>query len=68
MCGFGEAGSATLKQRQTLLAAHGKRVRERIDELNQALVLIEDKIEFYEEWSVAGHRPDRKMGTRGKRE
>ncbi|HSV51426.1 MAG TPA: MerR family transcriptional regulator [Burkholderiaceae bacterium] len=50
-------GSSTLKERQALLAAHRARVLGTIAEWNQALELVDSKIEFYEEWASTGKRP-----------
>lgn len=50
-------GSNTLKERQALLAAHRARVLETIAEWNQALQLIDSKIDFYEAWASTGKRP-----------
>lgn len=52
-----EQGSATLKQRRALLASHRARVRETIETWNDALALIDAKVEFYDEWVTIGHRP-----------
>lgn len=50
-------GRATLRQRQEMLAAHRLRVKETIAEWNDALKLIDSKIDFYGEWLSSGHRP-----------
>ena len=50
-------GSATLRQRQELLAAHRARVRQTIAEWTLALKLIDSKIDFYGEWLATGQRP-----------
>ena len=50
-------GSATLKQRRALLAAHQARVRDNIARWTEALALINAKIEFYDEWVAKGIRP-----------
>lgn len=50
-------GSATLRQRQDLLAAHRARVRQTIAEWTLALKLIDSKIDFYGEWLATGQRP-----------
>lgn len=50
-------GKATLRQRRDLLAAHRVRVAETIADWNQALSLVERKIDFYDDWMQSGHRP-----------
>lgn len=50
-------GHATLKERQALLAAHRTRVLARIDEWNEALALVDGKIDYYEAWAATGQRP-----------
>jgi len=50
-------GSATLKERRALLAAHQARVQHNIVRWTEALALIDAKIEFYDEWVVKGERP-----------
>jgi len=50
-------GKATLRQRRDLLAAHRARVAETIADWNQALSLVERKIDFYDDWMQSGHRP-----------
>ncbi|WP_307658987.1 MerR family transcriptional regulator [Variovorax paradoxus] len=50
-------GKATLRQRRDLLAAHRARVAETIADWNQALSLVERKIDFYDDWMESGHRP-----------
>jgi len=50
-------GKNTLKARQAMLAAHRTRVLQKIAELQEALVLIDGKIDFYGEWVASGQRP-----------
>ena len=50
-------GSATLKRRRALLAAHQSRVKETIARWTDALALINAKVEFYDEWVANGQRP-----------
>jgi DNA-binding transcriptional MerR regulator len=52
-------GSATLKERQALLAAHRVRVTETIAQWTDALALIDSKIDYYEEWAQSGKRPQK---------
>ncbi len=50
-------GSSTLRQRQVLLSQHRARVKQTIAEWEQALELIDSKIDFYGEWLTTGRRP-----------
>jgi len=50
-------GSATLKERRALLAAHQTRLRDNITRWSEALALIDAKVEFYDEWVANGKRP-----------
>lgn len=50
-------GKPTLKARQSLLRAHRRRVLDTIDEWQQALALLDHKIDFYGLWLESGHRP-----------
>lgn len=50
-------GVATLVERRALLASHRARVRETIETWTDALALIDAKVEFYDDWVAAGHRP-----------
>jgi len=50
-------GSATLKERRALLAAHQTRVRDNITRWSEALSLIDAKVEFYDEWVANRKRP-----------
>ncbi len=52
-------GKATLKARQDMLQAHRERVRRTIAEWDEALALLEGKIDFYEQWMSSGKRPAR---------
>ena len=52
-------GKATLKARQEMLQAHRERVRRTIAEWDEALALLEGKIDFYEQWMTNGKRPAR---------
>jgi len=58
-------GKSTLKARQAMLAAHRVRVMQKIVEWNEALALIDSKIDFYGEWVSTGHRP--KLPPAGRR-
>jgi hypothetical protein len=51
-------GKATLGARQLLLLEHRERVKNQVQELRQALTLIDRKISLYEKWirkHGAGH-------------
>lgn len=50
-------GRSTLPQRRMLLAAHREQVLQRIAEWQQALQLIDAKLDFYGEWIATGARP-----------
>ena len=50
-------GKATLAERQAMLQAHRKRVLRTIADWQQALVLLESKIDFYGQWQRTGKRP-----------
>lgn len=50
-------GRATLTERRAVLAAHRQRVEENIAKWNEALQLIDAKIDFYGEWIANGQRP-----------
>ncbi len=51
------AGSATAAARRDLLAAHRERVLATLDEWAEALVLIDAKVAYYEDWARNGKRP-----------
>jgi DNA-binding transcriptional MerR regulator len=48
---------STLGKRQALLAAHREQVKGMISEWQQALTLLNTKIDFYDEWVASGKRP-----------
>jgi DNA-binding transcriptional MerR regulator len=50
-------GRSTLKQRREMLAAHKAVVLQRIEEWQQALRLVDAKLDFYGEWIESGQRP-----------
>lgn len=50
-------GRATLKERRDMLQAHRERVQQTIEEWNEALALLDDKIDFYGQWMGSGKRP-----------
>jgi len=50
-------GRGTLKQRREMLAAHQAQVLLRISEWQEALRLINGKLDFYGEWIETGQRP-----------
>ena len=49
-------GKATLVARQTLLREHRARVERQVDELQQALALIDRKVALYDKW-IRKHGP-----------
>jgi DNA-binding transcriptional MerR regulator len=54
-------GRGTLKQQQVMLRAHRARVEKTIDDWKIALVMLDHKIEYFEEWLATGQRPDKKV-------
>ncbi len=50
-------GSRSLRRRRVILAAHRTGVEARIAEWEQALELIDHKIDFYGQWLATGRRP-----------
>jgi len=52
-----QQGRTTLQQRREVLSRHRERVRERIAECTEALVLLDGKIDFYGQWLAPGRRP-----------
>jgi DNA-binding transcriptional MerR regulator len=50
-------GKGTLKERQAMLAAHRKRVEATIADWQEALALLDTKIDFYGAWIKSGKRP-----------
>ncbi|HZD95925.1 MAG TPA: MerR family transcriptional regulator [Candidatus Sulfotelmatobacter sp.] len=58
-------GSKTLRQRQLLLSQHRSRVQQTIAEWEQALQLIDSKIDFYGEWLATGKRPQLSRPPKG---
>lgn len=50
-------GHSTLGKRQALLSAHREQVKGMIAEWQQALTLLNTKIDFYDEWVASGKRP-----------
>lgn len=57
-------GKGTLKERQELLIEHRADVRRKIDDLRATLGVIDEKVEFYEEWLATGRRPELPEGLR----
>ena len=49
-------GKATLAERQALLREHRQRVEEQIEQLKQALALIDRKVTLYDKW-IRKHGP-----------
>jgi len=50
-------GKSTLAARQAMLQAHRERVLRTIADWQQALALLDSKIDFYGQWQRTGHRP-----------
>jgi DNA-binding transcriptional MerR regulator len=50
-------GKLTLAQRRDMLAAHRARVLATIEEWNEALALLDHKLDYYGEWVATGQRP-----------
>jgi len=50
-------GRVTLTQRQEMLRAHRARVEATIVEWQEALAMLDGKIDFYGEWIASGKRP-----------
>lgn len=50
-------GHATLAERHAMLRTHRERVQRTIAEWQQALVLLDSKIDFYGQWQRTGKRP-----------
>jgi DNA-binding transcriptional MerR regulator len=49
-------GKATLAARQTLLREHRERIEQQVDQLKQALALIDRKVALYDKW-IRKHGP-----------
>jgi DNA-binding transcriptional MerR regulator len=52
-----QQGGATLKPTMAVLVEHRQAVKDKIAEWQQALVLINEKIDFYAVWMEKGKRP-----------
>ena len=50
-------GRASIKQQRELLSEHRARVEQTILEWNEALKLLNRKLDFYGEWITTGERP-----------
>jgi len=50
-------GKGTLAARQAMLQAHRERVQRTIADWQQALALLDSKIDFYGQWQRTGKRP-----------
>ena len=48
---------ATLSERKSMLQAHRDRVQRQIADWQEALELLDDKIQFYDKWQESGQRP-----------
>lgn len=51
-------GDGTLRERREILSEHRVSVANNIEKLRRGIKLIDDKIDFYEEWLVLGRRPE----------
>lgn len=51
-------GDSTLVRRQEILSAHRARVAEKVVDLQRAIKLIDDKLDFYGEWLATGRQPE----------
>ncbi len=54
-----ERGESTVGNRKDFLLEHGRNIQQKIDELQQCLALVKDKVKFYDRWLSLGHRPRR---------
>ncbi len=52
-----QQGASTLEPTQAMLREHRVVIEEKIAEWQQALVLIDEKIDFYAQWIEQGQRP-----------
>jgi DNA-binding transcriptional MerR regulator len=55
-----QQGGATLMPTRRMLQEHKSIVEAKILEWQQALALIDEKIDFYSQWIETGHRPDKR--------
>lgn len=60
------AGDASLQRRRNMLVEHRCRVSETIARWNDALALIDAKVEFYDEWLANGKRPAKEPPARAR--
>lgn len=58
------AGWPTLEERMALLRTHREQVEARIEELKQALELIDAKLDYYAQWSRQKRRPSHQDARR----
>jgi DNA-binding transcriptional MerR regulator len=63
---LGLAGWRTLEQRQALLLAHRAQVEGRIRELRAALTLIDEKVDYYDQWARQKKRPAPPIAARSR--
>ena len=52
-------GKSSIKQQHAMLSAHRTRVRETIAAWNEALEILDRKVDFFDEWLATGVRPAR---------
>lgn len=50
-------GEASIKERHQLMVAHRRRVEAQMEQLHQALGILDRKINFYGEWLKTGVKP-----------
>ena len=55
-----QQGGSTLEPTQAMLRVHRKVIEEKIAEWQQALLLIDEKIDFYVKWIQDGQRPSQR--------
>lgn len=60
-------GRKTLAARRDFLKAHRIRVRQTIEQWQDALALLERKVDFYDSWIRTGQRPKEIPGSVGRR-
>ena len=60
-------GRKTLAARRDFLKAHRMRVRQTIEQWQDALALLERKVDFYDSWIRTGQRPKEIPGSVGRR-
>jgi hypothetical protein len=59
-------GRTTISERQAMLAVHRERMKKAIDEWNEALRLLDRKIDFYDDLIKSGPGRGKGPGARGR--